>query len=126
MNVRTAYSNADRHHTASLRSSVGAFVILLLIAVNAPRTASAQTVVERGRVLLETNCARCHAIGTTGTSPLANAPLFRHLNRKYPIETLAEALAEGIVTGHSEMPEFTFSPPEIDAILAFLNSIAEP
>jgi putative ABC transport system substrate-binding protein len=33
---------------------------------------------ERGRVFAETNCARCHAIGTTGDSPLAKAPLSAH------------------------------------------------
>ena len=43
--------------------------------------------------------------------------------RKYPIENLAEALAEGIVSGHPDMPIFVFSPHAVDAIVAYLKSI---
>jgi cytochrome c len=53
---------------------------------------------ERGRVFAETNCARCHAIGPTGDSPVAKAPPFRTLHNRYPVENLEEALAEGIRT----------------------------
>lgn len=81
--------------------------------------------VDRGRTLLEANCAGCHATGKAGESPLAQAPLFRKLNQKYPLENLSEALAEGIMTGHPAMPQFVFSAVEIDAILAYLNSISE-
>jgi mono/diheme cytochrome c family protein len=41
----------------------------------------------------------------------------------YPPESLAEALAEGIVSGHPDMPEFVFKPPEIEAIIAYLDSL---
>ena len=34
-----------------------------------------------------------------------------------------ESLAEGIVSGHPDMPEFTFEPKEINSILAYLNSL---
>jgi acyl-CoA synthetase (NDP forming) len=40
------------------------------------------------------------------------------------IENLAEALAEGIVTGHSAMREFTFAPDAIDALLTYIASLA--
>ena len=76
-----------------------------------------------GRALLEKNCARCHAIGTEGASPLAIAPPFRTLHERYDVDGLAEALAEGIVTGHPNMPQFTFTPEEIDGILAYLESL---
>jgi cytochrome c len=76
-----------------------------------------------GRALLEANCARCHATGKEGMSPLAQAPPFRDLVKRYEPETLAEALAEGIVTGHPDMPEFEFSPEQIGAIIAYLNSL---
>lgn len=78
---------------------------------------------ERGRAIAEKNCARCHATGPTGESPLKPAPPFRVLPQRYPIENLAEALAEGIVTGHSAMPEFTFKPDEIDALLTYIASL---
>jgi hypothetical protein len=43
--------------------------------------------------------------------------------KRYPVEYLAEALAEGIVSGHPDMPEFVFQPDEINAILAYLDSL---
>jgi cytochrome c len=51
------------------------------------------------------------------------APPFRDLAKRYPIENLAEALAEGIVTGHPAMPRFTFEPREIEALLTFIATL---
>jgi cytochrome c len=79
----------------------------------------------RGQELLSTNCARCHAIGRTGQSTHPEAPPFRTLGSRYPIDALAEALAEGLSSGHPDMPEFRFEVPDVDAILAYLNSIQE-
>jgi mono/diheme cytochrome c family protein len=79
---------------------------------------------ERGRAIAEGKCARCHAITAEGESPMALAPPFRLLPGRYPVEHLAEALAEGIVVGHPAMPEFTFNPPEIDALLSYLQSLS--
>jgi cytochrome c len=76
---------------------------------------------ERGRVFAETNCARCHAIGTTGESPLVKAPAFRTLHKRYPVENLEEALAEGIRTAHPEMPQFEMDPDQINDLLAYLK-----
>ena len=82
---------------------------------------------QAGADLAERHCARCHAVAS-GPSPVADAPAFSGLARKWPIEYLAEALAEGIVTSHRhdvEMPEFVFSPEEIDDLLAYLESVQE-
>jgi cytochrome c len=92
------------------------------------QTAAAQDVksLERsGEELLRAKCARCHAILRTGESPHSAAPEFRTLSRRYPIEGLAESLAEGLSVGHSDMPEFVFETDEIAAILAYLKSIQE-
>ena len=76
--------------------------------------------------MLTTNCARCHAVGRTGASPHPAAPPFRMLSRKYKVEGLAEALAEGFYTGHPDMPEFHFfEPEEVGAIIEYLQSIQE-
>lgn len=83
------------------------------------------TLEKRGGSLLTTNCSRCHAIGRAGASPHSAAPPFRTLSGKYPIERLAEALAEGLSVGHPDMPEFVFESDEIAAILAYLKSIQE-
>jgi cytochrome c len=79
----------------------------------------------RGELLLTTNCARCHAVGRTGASPHPAAPPFRTLSRKYKIEGLAEALAEGLSTGHPDMPEFVFAAEDVGAIIDYLQSIQQ-
>lgn len=96
-------------------------VALGLAAMLSP--ASAQDPAERGRSLVEEECAGCHAIGREGSSPLAAAPPFRTLGRRYPLTDLEEALAEGIVTAHPGMPQFAFEPDDIGAIIAYLQSI---
>ena len=82
--------------------------------------------IARGQMIIELYCARCHATGQSGESAHKSAPPFRLLSQRYPIESLAEAFAEGIVTGHSDMPEFQFLPHEIDGILAYLQSLQKP
>jgi mono/diheme cytochrome c family protein len=81
--------------------------------------------VDRGELLLRKNCSRCHAIGTEGNSPHPEAPPFRTLSSRYPIEDLSELLAEGIVSGHPDMPIFVFSAADVEAIIEYLNSIQE-
>ncbi|GJD55587.1 c-type cytochrome [Methylobacterium dankookense] len=78
---------------------------------------------ERGRALARRDCAGCHAVGRTGASPLRQAPPFRSLHERYPVEDLAEALAEGIRTGHPTMPEFRFDPDEAEALIAYLKTL---
>lgn len=80
--------------------------------------------IARGQALVEEHCARCHAIGMKDKSPHAQAPPFRDVVDMYPSENLAEALAEGIQSGHPDMPVFVFDPPQIEAFLAYLNSLA--
>lgn len=80
----------------------------------------------RGERLLSNNCSMCHAIGRIGRSPHREAPPFRTLSKRYPIESLSEALGEGLFTGHPDMPEFVFSPRDVGAILAYLRSIQDP
>ena len=41
------------------------------------------------------------------------------------MELLEEALAEGILTGHPDMPEFAFPPEDIGAIIAYLRAVQE-
>jgi mono/diheme cytochrome c family protein len=78
---------------------------------------------QRGRTLVQADCARCHSVGVVGESPLKIAPPFRTLHLKYPVESLQEALAEGITTGHPTMPQFRFDPGQVDDILAYLKTL---
>lgn len=81
--------------------------------------------IRRGERILAKNCSRCHAIGRSGSSPHPQAPPFRTLSRRYPIDSLSEALGEGLSTGHPDMPEFVFPPRDIGAILSYLQSIQQ-
>jgi cytochrome c len=78
---------------------------------------------QRGKIYALTNCARCHSIDWVTQSPLKIAPPFRTLHLRYPIETLGEALAEGIQTGHPTMPEFQLDPDQIHDLLSYLKSL---
>jgi cytochrome c len=86
-------------------------------------TAAAEPLVEHGRALVEANCSACHATGPAGESPHRDAPPFRTLWQRYPLETLEEAFAEGIYTGHPDMPPFIASPEQIEAIIAYISAL---
>jgi mono/diheme cytochrome c family protein len=81
--------------------------------------------VARGEALLQKNCARCHAVGRAGESPHKEAPAFRTLGQRYPVESLEEALGEGILSGHPDMPEFSFDADEVGDIIGYLKSIQQ-
>jgi mono/diheme cytochrome c family protein len=103
----------------------GAIMALGLLASGllSPAIAADKGLTDKGEVLVRENCSRCHAVGVTGDSPNPDAPPFRTLSSKYPVSDLAESLAEGIVSGHPEMPIFVFMPNDVDAIIAYLESI---
>lgn len=79
--------------------------------------------IERGRAIAEVRCGVCHAVGESDDSPLPQAPVFRELSERYPVESLQEGLAEGIITGHAAMPEIAMEPTEISDFLAYLKAI---
>jgi cytochrome c len=101
------------------------FGFLALLVALGPAVAAEKGTVGRGELLLRENCSRCHAIGKEGESLHPQAPPFRTLSSRYPIEDLSESLAEGIVSGHPDMPIFVFSPQDIEAIIDYLQSIQE-
>lgn len=79
----------------------------------------------QGRDFAERNCAACHALAGPGPSPDPAAPPLSEIGRDYPVEYLAEALAEGIVVGAGapHMPAYQLSTQEIDDLLAYLAGI---
>jgi cytochrome c len=101
-------------------------IISLMLAVLAPRAiaSSAGADIAAGRKLAEQACGRCHAIGRDDESTLAAAPPLRSFAAKWPPDNLEEALAEGIVTGHPDMPEFKFAPKQITDLLSYIQSIS--
>lgn len=97
----------------------------VFVVLAGPAAAQDQAVT-RGQEIVDKLCAACHATNKTAASPIDKAPPFRELKKRYPIENLAEALAEGIVTGHNDMPVFQFEPEDVEAILAYLDAIGSP
>jgi cytochrome c len=94
----------------------------IALALTAPALA-APSAQQRGKAYALSHCAQCHAIGRVGRSPLEDAPPFRTLHLRYPVETLAESLAEGIETGHPAMPEFQLDPDRIHDFLSYLKTL---
>jgi cytochrome c len=78
---------------------------------------------QRGLVFVRTHCSHCHSVDRIGKSPLVIAPPFRTLHERYPVESLQESLAEGIITGHPSMPEFRLDPGQVADVIAYLKSL---
>jgi cytochrome c len=97
-----------------------ALAAMVLVTANA---AADEAQLKQGQALLTQKCARCHAVGRAGDSARPDAPAFRTLGTRYPIEALEEALGEGIMSGHPDIPEFAFDAPQVGAIIVYLKSI---
>ena len=111
---------AERLRTQSRHAGcVAIFLSAGLSGANAQTSPTAQ----RGLNLALANCARCHAIDKLSPSPFALAPPFRDLHLRYPVENLTEALGEGIVAGHQNMPEFRLDPGQVRDFIGFLKSL---
>jgi mono/diheme cytochrome c family protein len=100
---------------------VAAFAVCVLYPAEVD--AQQQPAVQRGLNFVRANCARCHSIDKVSESPLRIAPPFRTLHLKYPVESLQEAFAEGIRTGHQNMPEFRLEGDQIGDVIAFLKTL---
>ncbi|WFU43522.1 cytochrome c [Bradyrhizobium sp. CB82] len=103
-----------------LQFTLRQILIALLLATPVLAASKAE---QRGKTYARANCARCHAIDRRSESLLKIAPPFRTLHQRYPIETLGEALAEGIYTGHADMPAFELDPDQIHDLLSYLKTL---
>ncbi len=96
--------------------------------------AQAQTAdIAAGRELAEHYCGGCHAIGA-GQSPVAEAPAFADLHRRYPAGGLPQILQEGMLAPvdtqredsgvrHPKMPTAHLGVEEVFDLIAYLRSI---
>lgn len=80
----------------------------------------------RGEAMAETLCVSCHAIGHSGSSLHPDALPFRQLSWRYPVMQLRESLAEGIMVGHPDMPEWQFEAGDIEALLTYIETVQQP
>ena len=109
-----------------MKARSGWSAALAFVALASGPAAAEDAPVQTGGALVEMYCSDCHATGPSGASRLPAAPPFRELHRRYDVEHLAEALVEGIVTAHPEMPEFEFDPEQANAIIAYLKTLEPP
>ncbi|MFZ3006190.1 MAG: cytochrome c [Phenylobacterium sp.] len=95
----------------------------LIAAQASAQDAATDASADRGRDLALKHCSRCHSLEPAGASSEPAAPPFRELHKRYPVESLGEALAEGILVGHPQMPEFRFDPDDVTAVIDYLSRI---
>jgi len=103
------------------RTALWSLLVILQLTTSASAWADAQGI-RRGRAFARANCSYCHSIDGGSRSPRREAPPFRTLHKKYPVETLEDALAEGMSIGHPRMPEFRLDPNEVGDFISFLKS----
>ncbi|MGZ3313094.1 MAG: c-type cytochrome [Caulobacteraceae bacterium] len=108
------------------------------MAVVAVAPAWAQTHgVEQGRRIAKTYCGQCHSLGG-GPSPLAGAPPFAKLHRRYPKGGgLGDLLGEGMIAPatpqeegqprmHPRMPQAHLDEDQVADLVAFLKAVQRP
>uniref|UniRef100_Q07QU5 Cytochrome c, class I n=1 Tax=Rhodopseudomonas palustris (strain BisA53) TaxID=316055 RepID=Q07QU5_RHOP5 len=115
-----AFGRMSTNAKRPMRSVLACLALLLVTATSAMAGSPAE---RRGKAFAKANCSRCHAIDHKSASKNEAAPPFRMLHLRYPVETLAEAFAEGIYTGHPDMPAFELEPRQINDLLAYFKSL---
>jgi mono/diheme cytochrome c family protein len=101
---------------------VSSVIVALSLFVNAT-LCSAEPNASAGKAFAQANCSQCHSIDKLTPSSLAIAPPFRTLHLRYPVESLEEALGEGLSTGHPNMPEFRLNAGQVGDFISFLKSL---
>jgi mono/diheme cytochrome c family protein len=97
----------------------------LLVCLSATANAADSDLLgSRGKVVLQQNCGRCHAVEASGESPLKQAPPMRDIYVRFDPRELQAELREGMVSKHRAMPQIDFSDEDVDAILAYLYALA--
>ncbi len=98
-------------------------MLAAMLLVAALQQAGAAPDLKLGQTLLARHCGSCHAVGRSDLSADQAAVPFRSLGERYPVESLEEALGEGFMSGHPDMPEYNFDAGDVGAIIAYLKSI---
>ena len=111
--------------TRARRPRIISPVVIAFSMLAAAASCNAAPNVQAGKAFAQANCSHCHSIDKVTRSPLGIAPPFRTLHERYPVESLEEALGEGITTGHPSMPEFRLDPGQVGDFISFLKSLEQ-
>jgi mono/diheme cytochrome c family protein len=106
-----------------MRAGVLAALAAASLALSTQWTLALDPQAQRGLAFVRHHCASCHAIGRVGQSRMPEAPPFRTLRSRYPVEDLEESFAEGIATGHPSMPQWQLDVAQIRDLIAYLKSL---
>jgi mono/diheme cytochrome c family protein len=99
--------------------------VIVLATPTGTRSQSLADFQQRGEVIARGMCSGCHAVGSSGVSPVSNAPAFRKFNRR-TADKLAQRLREGLLTGHKGMPIVRFNGQDAEAMQEYVKSIQAP
>jgi mono/diheme cytochrome c family protein len=109
-----------------LKMPIRALALVGLAALSLSLPARAEEVsLTAGRELATARCGRCHAVGRTGDSPNPRSPRFRDLGPNFPFDGLREALMQGMIVGHPEMPIQHLTPTESGDVVAYMRTLQE-
>lgn len=103
---------------------LGIGILLSAAAAMPSDAADSSKVAARGKLILQQNCGRCHAIEAVGDSPLKNAPPMRDVYSRFHPRELQEKLTEGLGSKHKDMPQIQFSDDDTYAIMTYLYALA--
>jgi mono/diheme cytochrome c family protein len=113
------------------------FALLTAATATGPAFARDSDAQAQGRRIAKTYCGQCHALGA-GPSPLADAPPFATLHRRYPEGGgLKDLLGEGMIAPatppeegqprmHPRMPQAHLDDDQIADLVAFLKAVQSP
>jgi len=113
-----AYETMMEEQVIRWLAATGTTLLLALDCLAAPQ---AEVEAAKGKALLETNCAQCHAVAADKQSPLKQAPNLWVVLGSWPSERLDIEMADGVAPRHPDMPRVEFSAEEIDNIYAYLH-----
>jgi hypothetical protein len=127
MTARVAAGFGGQHRMAAIGHVTKNLSIAFLVTAVLPAFAQEAGPPERrGATLVAERCGLCHATGQRDESVEPQAPPFRTISRRIPLDRLETQLAAGLLGGHPTMPKFTFEPGDVSAIMRYLHSIQEP
>jgi cytochrome c len=98
--------------------------VLALLACMTVAAQADEPMVALGKALATKNCATCHAIDVSGSSPMGDAPPFRNISLSYGADELEDAFNEGVATEHPAMPDWQMTPEQAAALTAYIMSLA--
>jgi mono/diheme cytochrome c family protein len=112
------------HSEVGMRTAIFYLPIVFSLCWAGASQAQTRSDIAAGRQIAEKICGGCHAVGPQGQSPHKDAPPFREIAARGNVENLEEALGEGIVVGHPDMPQFKFKAQDVGALIAYLKSLS--